>query len=220
MIKKVKRVNNIIGGNMFQIILLIIAIIVLFFFFGKIKIVLTMGDEVCIDGYILECIKVKRYRFNEKEIRQIKSRSPLIAKDEVKNYLKNIEFTDAKIFFKNIKELLAKVQFKKIDFKLNVNVNDYILNAYITTFINTIVAMIISKNIERINTEDLYYVITSDEKKIKLNLKCIMYGKIANIMFVIIKIIYYALRLKKRGNEKYGKGTSNRKFNGNSNVVA
>lgn len=216
----VKRVNNIIGGNMFQIILVIIAAMVLFFFFGKIKIVLTMGDEVCIDGYIFEYIRVKRYRFNEDEIEQIKSKSQIVAKDEVENYFKNIEFTDAKIFIKNIKELMAKVRFKKIDFKLNVNLNDYILNAYITTFINTIVSMLISKNIKRINTEDLYYVITSNEKKIKLNLKCIMYGKIANIMFVIIKIIYYAFKLKKRGNEKDGKGTSNRKFNGNSNVVA
>lgn len=205
---------------MFQIILVIVALIILFIFFGKLKIEVTMENELYIDAYIFEYIRVKRFRFNEDELKEIESKSQKVAKDEVKNYIKNIEFTDAKIFIKNIREFLSKVKFEKIDFKLNINVNDYILNAYITTFLNTIVAMFISKNIEKINTQKLYYIITSNEKEIKLNLKCIMYGRIANIMFVIIKIIYYAFRLKKRGNEEDGKGTSNRKFNGNSNVVA
>jgi len=205
---------------MFQIIFLIVILFVFSLFFIKVKIEVTMEEELCIDVSILKYLKLKRITFNEDEIKEIKTTSQKVAKEEFKNYLKNIEFTDAKLFIKSLKELLNKVRIEKLDFSFNINIDDYILNSYIVTFVNSVVAIMISKNIEKINTEKLSYVITSNEKKIKLNLKCIMYGKLANIIFVSGRIIYYAFKLKKRGNDKHGKGTSNRKSNGNSNDVA
>ncbi len=209
---------------MFQIIVWVIAGIVLlaalFLFIFNIKIEVTVEEELYIDAYIFNYIRIKRFRFNEDELKQIETKSQIVAREEIENYLKDIEFTDAKMFIMYIMQLLNKVRFEKIDFKLNVNVNDYILNSYIVVIVNTIISMLISKNIERINTDNLFYVVTSSEKKVKLNLKCIMYGKIANIMFVLIKIVRYAFKLKKRGNEKHGKGTSYRKSNGNSNDIA
>lgn len=205
---------------MFQIIFLIVVLFVFSLLFIKLKIEVTMEEELYIDLSVLKYIKLKRFRFNEDELKEIESKSQKVAKDEVENYLKNIEFTDAKLFIKSIKELLSKVEIEKLDFSFNINVDDYILNAYIVTFVNSVVAIMISKNIKKINTENLSYIITSNEKKIKLNLKCIMYGKLANIIFVLRKILYYAFKLKKRGNDKHGKGTSNRKSNGNSNDVA
>jgi hypothetical protein len=212
-------VNNITGGNMFQIISIIIAVIILLWIFMKVKIVITMENELYIDAYIFKFIHVKRYRLNEDELKETKKTSKEVAKNEVENYMKNIEFTDAKLFLKNVKEFLGKVRYDKIEFNLNVNVHDFILNSYILTIINTVIAMLISKNIERINTKNLNYVVTSHEKDTKLYLKCIMYGRIADIIFIIIKVLHYAFKLKKRGNEEDGKGTSNRKFNGDSNVV-
>ncbi|MDF2865870.1 MAG: hypothetical protein K0R72_688 [Clostridia bacterium] len=205
---------------MFQIIIGIIVFFILFLFVFKIKIEVTMEEELYIDAYIFKYIRIKRFRFNEDELKQIETKSQILAKDEVENYLKDVKFSDAKMFIMYIKQLLNKVRFEKIDFRLNINVNDYILNSYIVVIVNTVISMLISKNIEKINTDNLFYVVTSNEKKVKLNLKCIMYGKIADIMFVLIKIVRYAFKLKKRGNEKHGKGTSYRKSNGNSNDVA
>jgi len=204
---------------MFQIFFLIVVLFIFSLFFIKVKIEITMEEELYIDVSILKYIKLKRFRFNEKELKEIETNSQKVAKEEVKNYLKNIEFTDAKLFIKSIRELLSKVEIERLEFKFNINVNDYILNSYIITFLNTVVAMLISKNIEKINTENLSYVITSYEKEIKLKLKCIMYGRLTNIIFVLRKLVYYAFKLKKRGNEKNGKGTSNRKSNGDSNDV-
>jgi hypothetical protein len=220
LIKNRKYVNNITGGNMFQIIILVILLSAYVIFFTKIRILVTMEDKLYLDVIILKYIKIKRFKFNEDEIKEIEEKAEKVADDEVENYFKNIEFTDVKLFLKNIRELLGKVKYEKIDFKFNINVEDYILNSYIVTLLNTVVAMIISANIDRINTKNLNYVITSYDKKIKLNLKCIMSDKIANIMFVLIKVVYYAFKLKKRGNGKHGKRTSNRKSNGNSNDVA
>ena len=212
--------NNITGGNMFQIIFLIVVLFISSLFVFNIKIVVTIEEKVYIDAYILKYIKIKRFKFNEDELKEIQSKAKKVADDEVENYLKGIEYTDVKLFLKNIKEFFAKVKFEKLEFKFNINVDDYILNSYIVTFLNTIVAMLISKNIKKINTKSLGYIITSNEKEIKLDLKCIMYDKFANIIFVLIKIVYYAFKLKKGGNEKNGKRTSNRKSNGNSNDVA
>jgi len=211
-------VNNITGGNMFQIIFLTVVIYAMFFM--KLKIEITMKEKAYIDFSILKYIRIIRLKLNEDEIKEIGEKAVKVADNEIVYYLKGIKFTDVKLFLNNFKELLSKVKFEKLDFSFNINAEDYILNSYIVTFLNTVVAMIISKNIERINTENLSYVITSYEKKMKLNLKCIMYGKIADIMFVLIKVGYYAFKLKKRGNDKHGKRTSNRKSNGNSNDVA
>lgn len=203
---------------MFQIFVVILLIIIAAPFILKIKIVVIMEEELYIEAYILN-IKVRRYRFNEKQLKKMQQTGENVAKEEVSNYIKQIEFTDAKLFFKNIREILAKVQFQQIDFRLNINVDDYILNAYIVTFLNTVISMLISKNIKKINNDNLNYEITSNETKTKLYLKCIMYDRMTNIIIVLIRAIKYAKELKKRGNDENGKGTSNRKFNGNSNVI-
>ena len=205
---------------MFQIFFLVVVLVILSLFVFRIKIVVTIEEKIYIDLYIFKYMKIKRIKFNEDELKEIKSKAKKVADDEVENYIRGIEFTDVKLFLKNIKELFDKVKFEKLEFKFNINLNDYILNSYIVTFLNTIIAMLISRNIKKINTGNVGYIITSNEKEIKLNLKCIMYDKIANIIFVLIKIIYYAFKLKKRGNGKNGKRTSNRKSNGHSNDVA
>ena len=205
---------------MFQIFLIIIIFFICSLFVFNIKIVVTMEDKVYIDAYILKYIRIKRFKLNKDELKEVQEKAVKVSDDVVESYLKDIEYTDVRIFLRNISLFLAKVKFEKIDFKFNINVDDYILNSYIVTFLNTVVAMLISKNITRINTKNLGYIITSNEKEIKLNLKCIMYDKIANIIVVLIKIVYYAFKLKKRGNEKDGKRTSNRKSNGNSDDVA
>ena len=116
------------------------------------------------------------------------------------------------------------MKYEKLEFHLNVNVKDYILNAYINAFLNSAIAMLINRNIRKINTDNLNYIITTNENNTKLNLKCIMYGRFTNIIYVLIKVIRFAFEVKRKGNDgngnRKGKGTSNRKFNGDSNVVA
>lgn len=159
---------------------------------------------------------------NKDEFDQAKNKTDDLAKSEAKDYLKNFKKTDTRILIGCGIELLQRMYYDKINFNLNVNVKDYILNSYIVASLNAVVATLISKNIEKINTDNLNYTITSNENKTNLKLKCIMLGRTTNIIFVLIKVIKFAFEVKKRGNDKNGKGkrTSNRKFNGNSNVVA
>lgn len=222
MVKNKKTVNNIIGGNMFQFFILPIMLAILLFAFSKIKIVITLEDCLVIDIYIFKYIKLRQYKLNKDEFDQAKNRTDNLAKAEMESYLKNFKKTDTRILLGCTMELLQRMYYDRINFNLNINLSDYILNSYIMAFLNASVAMLISKNIDKINTKNLDYVITSNENKTKLKLKCIMMGRTTNIIFVLIKVIKFAFEVKKRGNEKDGKGkrTSNRKFNGNSNVVA
>jgi len=110
---------------MFQIFFLIVVLFIFSLFFIKVKIEITMEEELYIDVSILKYIKLKRFRFNEKELKEIETNSQKVAKEEVKNYLKNIEFTDAKLFIKSIRELLSKVEIERLEFKFNINVNDF-----------------------------------------------------------------------------------------------
>lgn len=222
MIKIRKTVNNIIGGNMFQFFILPILLAILLFAISKIKIVITLQEELVIDIYIFKYIKLRQYKMNKDEFDQAKNKTDDLAKSEAKDYLKNFKKTDTRILIGYGIELLQRMYYDKINFHLNINVKDYILNSYIIASLNAVVATLISKNIEKINTDNLNYSITSNENKTNLELKCIMLGRTTNIIFVLIKVIKFAFEVKKRGNGKNGKGkrTSNRKFNGNSNVVA
>lgn len=213
--------NNITGGNMFQFFILPILLTILLFAFSKIKIEVTVEDSLIIDIHIFRYIRLRQYKLNKDEFDQAKNKTDNLVKSEAKDYFKNFEAADTKILIGSAIELLQRMHYERINFHLNVNLNDYILNSYVIAFLNATVATLISKNIDKINTNNLNYLITSNENKTNLKLKCIMLGRTTNIIFVLIKVIKFAFEVKKRGNEKDGKGkrTSNRKFNGNSNVI-
>ncbi|MEG1989933.1 MAG: hypothetical protein RR144_03020 [Clostridia bacterium] len=197
---------------MFKIIILLI---LLFVFLLKFKVKINIDENVKIEIYILNKIKIYT---NVQNIKKIEEKGMETAKIELHNYLKHIEFTDVKLLVKNLKKLLNNVKIDKLNFVLNINTQDYILNAYLITLINTVISIIITKRINQINTDELLYNITSYEKTTKFKLECIITAKFTDIIFKLIKVLYYIFKLKKRGNEKYGKSASNRKFNGNSNV--
>lgn len=206
---------------MFQFFILPILLTILLFAFSKIKIEVTVEDSLIIDIHIFRYIRLRQYKLNKDEFDQAKNKTDNLVKSEAKDYFKNFEAADTKILIGSAIELLQRMHYERINFHLNVNLNDYILNSYVIAFLNATVATLISKNIDKINTNNLNYLITSNENKTNLKLKCIMLGRTTNIIFVLIKVIKFAFEVKKRGNEKDGKGkrTSNRKFNGNSNVI-
>lgn len=214
-------VNNTNGDNMYQAIIILLVLIIYILFFAKFKIEILVGKEAYINLYILKFIKIKKYRLNEDEIKEVKKKAEIVTKQEVKNYMKDIRITNLRLFLSYIKKYISLAKIDKLEFNLNVKIEDCILKVYAITIINTVIASLISKNIKNINTKNLKYNITSNEKNTKLNMECIIYSKITNSIIILIKIIYYTFKLKKRGNEAYGKGerTSNRKFNGNSNDI-
>lgn len=207
---------------MFQYFILPIILAFIFFIFSKIKIEVTIDESLTIEIYLFRYFKVKEYTLNKKEFNQAKSKTDNLVKSEANNYFKKLEASDTKKFLGYALELLQRVKYDTLQFHLNVNVHDYILNAYINAFLNSVIAMLINRNIRKINMENLSYIITSNENETKLNLKCIMYGRFTNIIYVLFKAIKFAFEIKKRGNDANGKGkrTSNRKFNGDSNVIA
>lgn len=209
---------------MFQCFILPIMLTVILFLFSKVKIEVTVDESLTIEIFLFRIIKIKEFKMNKDEYEQAKNKTDNLAKSEANNYFKKIEASDTKKLIGYGLELLERMKYEKLEFNLNVNLKDYILNAYINAFLNSVIAMLINRNIRKINTENLDYIITTNENKTKLNLKCIMYGRFTNIIYVLIKVIRFAFEVKRKGNDgngnRKGKGTSNRKFNGDSNVVA
>lgn len=197
---------------MFKIVILII---LLFIFLLKFKINVSVKKNIRIKIYIFKVIKIFD---NQKDIKWAEEKGIKIAKIEIENYIKHIEFTNIKLFLKNLYKLLNDIKVKKLDLFLNVNTNNYILNAYIVSFIYSILSMIVSKRVNQIDMNNLYYNITSNENKTKFEFECIITAKFTNIIIKLVKVMYYLIKLKKKGNDKNGKRTSNRKFDGNSNV--
>lgn len=209
---------------MFQCFILPIMLTVILFLFSKVKIEVTVDESLTIEIFLFRIIKIKEFKMNKDEYEQAKNKTDNLAKSEANNYFKKIEASDTKKLIGYGLELLERMKYEKLEFNLNVNVKDYILNAYINAFLNSVIAMLINRNIRKINTDNLNYIITTNENKTKLNLKCIMYGRFTNIIYVLLKVIRFAFEVKRKGNDgngnRKGKGTSNRKFNGDSNVVA
>lgn len=209
---------------MFQYFILPIILTIVLFVFSKIKIEVTVDEALTIEIFLFGFIKVKEFKMNKDEYEQAKNKTDNLAKSETNNYFKKIEASDTKKLIGYGLELLQRMKYEKLEFHLNVNVKDYILNAYINAFLNSAIAMLINRNIRKINTDNLNYIITTNENNTKLNLKCIMYGRFTNIIYVLLKVIKFAFEVKRKGNDANGNGkgkrTSNRKFNGDSNVVA
>jgi hypothetical protein len=187
-----------------MIYILYLLILILFvFFIIKISIEIKYEDGfyLNIKIYILKYVNIlnKNIDLNKEKIVKYKEETQ-------KLYSKFFKEIRIESFIEILKNM--KVKIKTAEFELIFDTKDYILNTVITNFFNITIPIIF--NIYKI--KDIYYNI-SIEKTTYFKFKCINYIKITNIISVIIKLIY--LKIKRR---LYGKSTSNRKFDGNSNV--
>lgn len=114
---------------------------------------------------------------------------------------------------KDIRNIVKSIYFKKIYLDFGINLLNPIANCYISTLINTLISMFVSKNINKFNLENTRYktYISGEVYNIKIN--SIINLKITNIIYIIIKIIY---KLRKVDKKNVRGKTSNRKFNDDS----
>lgn len=189
---------------MIYILYLLIIILFVFFIF-KINIELHYENvlKLTIKIYILNYIRIsnKKIDLNKEKIVKYKEKTE-------KLYLKFFDEIRVQSFLEVLKNIKPKTS--RVEFNLKFDTKDYVLNTIITNFFNISVPML--SNIYKI--KELNYNI-SIEKNIFFKFRCINYIKITNIIHVIIKLIY--LKIKRR---LYGKSTSDRKLNGNSNVFS
>lgn len=113
----------------------------------------------------------------------------------------------------DFKNIVKSVYFKKINLDIGINLINSILNAYVSTIINVIINMFIASNINKFNLEETRYKTYISGEVYNIKIDSIINIKLANIIYIIIKIIY---KLRKVEKKNVRTKTSNRKFNDDS----
>lgn len=114
---------------------------------------------------------------------------------------------------KDIKNFINSIYVKKLKLSLGINLINTILNAYISTLINVVINMFIANNINRFNLKDTKYKTYISGEVYNIKIDSIIHLKLANIIYIIIKIIF---KLRKVEKKNVRSKTSNRKFNDDS----
>ncbi len=120
-----------------------------------------------------------------------------------KNYLNFRKKEDYVLTAKDIKLISNSIRFKRLYIDVGVNFNDMILNAYIVTFINTVVSMYIGKNIKRFNKSKLEYNVYISKKIVNFECDVVVTINPAILIYVLLKIFIKLKKLnKKEDNQK------------------
>lgn len=114
---------------------------------------------------------------------------------------------------KDFKNIINSIYVKKLHLDFGINLINSIVNAYISTFINVIINMVIASNINKFNLEDTRYKTYISGEVYNIKIDSIIDIKLANIIYIIFKIIY---KLRKVEKKNVRNKTSNRKFNDDS----
>lgn len=114
---------------------------------------------------------------------------------------------------KDFKNIINSMYIKKLHLDFGINLINSIVNAYVSTFINVIINMVIASNINKFNLEDTRYKTYISGEVYNIKIDSIIDVKLANIIYIIFKIIY---KLRKVEKKNVRNKTSNRKFNDDS----
>ena len=114
---------------------------------------------------------------------------------------------------KDFKNIINSMYIKKLHLDFGINLINSIVNAYVSTFINVIINMVIASNINKFNLENTRYKTYISGEVYNIKIDSIIDVKLANIIYIIFKIIY---KLRKVEKKNVRNKTSNRKFNDDS----
>lgn len=114
---------------------------------------------------------------------------------------------------KDFKNIINSMYIKKLHLDFGINLINSIVNAYVSTLINVIINMVIASNINKFNLEDTRYKTYISGEVYNIKIDSIIDVKLANIIYIIFKIIY---KLRKVEKKNVRNKTSNRKFNDDS----
>jgi len=123
-----------------------------------------------------------------------------------------------KIGYKEILRILRyifkteKIKIEKFKLNLRLGTENSILTSYIVASISSIISILLARRIDDFSNDKYEYQIIPeyiDKNVLKLSINCI-------ISIKLVHIIYMIYVLKRKDDVKYG-GTSNRRFDDNSN---
>lgn len=113
----------------------------------------------------------------------------------------------------DFKNIINSICVKKLHLDFGINLINPIINAYVSTLINALINMIIARYINKFNLENTRYKTYISGEVYNIKIDSIIDVKFANIIYIIIKIIY---KLRKVEKKNVRNKTSNRKFNDDS----
>ena len=153
-----------------------------------------------------------------KKLYKNKSNDPLeIVVNAIFNFLDkavtSTKVNKALLTKKDFKVIIKNIYVKKLNLEFGLNLINPILNAYVITLFNTAINMVIAKYQSKFNFKDLRYKTYVSGEIYNIKIHSIIDIKLANIIYIIFKIIYKYRKVDKKNVR--GK-TSNRKFNDDS----
>lgn len=128
----------------------------------------------------------------------------------VKQIIKSMEKEE---ILKIVTKILKTIKVNKLDMEIGINFKDPIVNAYVIAIINSILPILIVKNNNNFNLDNIKYNTFISKKVIYLRINGIIHVSIVKNIISIIKIILVILK----GGIKNGNKTSNRISNDNFN---
>lgn len=157
--------------------------------------------EVKITLYFLEKIPILWFRLNNKKIRKI-SNSKQLEKMDLKAIEKNIKFN--KETLKIIKNI--KIKISKLNLRIDIGTEDAILTSYLTSFIASIIGIILPHITEQNKMEECHYIVNPIYQN-----RNIYHVKLDSIISIkMVHIIYSILIFIKKGRDE-NERTSNRR---------
>lgn len=103
---------------------------------------------------------------------------------------------------KDFNKLTSQIKFSEFSLSLGYNLQEPILNAYMMAFLNAVINMYFSKNIDKIKIEKTTYNTYLSERILDLSYFGIIHFKLANTIIVIVKILINLRKVAKRKNGK------------------
>lgn len=149
------------------------------YFFNKIKYL----------GINLDKEKIEKMR-NTKLYNKMANKVILKGKENLKNIMKEKNIKIDKEIIKLIKEADIKVS----DFKLNLKIGteDVILTSFLIAIVSIIISIVLSKSMDKYDEKKFKYLITpiySNKNMIIIDLNCILYIKLVNIINILFELL-------------------------------
>lgn len=144
--------------------------------------------------YILYFIKIKKIEIDEKNKIRGKGKNSLqeiystiiYYKKLIKEYeIKNRKFISSK----DLKKLNNSLYFEKVNLELNINFFDYIINAYLISFLNTAINIYIALNYNKFDITKFGYKTNISDDILDMKADVVVRVTLIKILLIILKII-------------------------------
>ena len=155
----------------------------------RIKIGIYFLNRIKYLGITLTKEKINKIS-NTKLYSKIADRVILKGKENIKAIMKEKNIKPNKEIINIIKQANIKVSEFKLDFKIGTE--DVILTSFLIAIISAVISIALSKSVDKYNEENFKYLITpiySNKNMIIVDLNCILYVKLVNIINILLELL-------------------------------